>query len=117
MMHSKLGGQPFTGWFVRFISIYLCLFWGILYLDFSLNSEVGPLAFRDMLKSVYIRSYFRNAFVCKHFSKERAFKFGGGLLSSNDVRGLWIYDFREVGFHLPSWVSWAYGWSGIFIQV
>jgi len=56
MMHMNL--RVSTEWFIRIVSIYLFLFWGMLYLGFSLNIEVGPLAFSDMLKAFIMGSFF-----------------------------------------------------------
>ena len=55
-MHMNLRGS--TEWFIRIVSIYLFLFWGVLYLEFSLNIEAGPLAFRDILKAVILGAIF-----------------------------------------------------------
>ncbi len=70
MMHMKLGVQNFTEWLVRFISIYLFLFWGVLYLEFSLNIEVGPLAFRDILKAVILGAIFGVPLLISTFLKK-----------------------------------------------
>ena len=52
MMHMRL--RFLTEWFVRIISIYIFLFWGMLYLNFSLNIEVGPLALIDIVKALIL---------------------------------------------------------------
>lgn len=43
-----------TEWFIRIVSIYLFLFWVELYLGFSLNIEVGPLALIDIVKALIL---------------------------------------------------------------
>ena len=43
-----------TEWFIRIVSIYIFLFWGMLYLNFSLNIEVGPLALVDIVKALIL---------------------------------------------------------------
>ena len=52
MMHMNLRGS--TEWFIRIVSIYLFLFWVELYLGFSLNIEVGPLALIDIVKALIL---------------------------------------------------------------
>lgn len=52
MMH--MNSRFLIEWFVRIISIYIFLFWGMLYLNFSLNIDVGPLALVDIVKALIL---------------------------------------------------------------
>ena len=55
MIHMNL--RVSTECFIRIVSIYLVSFWGVLYLGFSLDIEVGLLAFRDMIKAFIMGSF------------------------------------------------------------
>ena len=52
MMHMDL--RVSIEWFIRIVSIYIFLFWVKLYLSFSLNIDVGPLALIDIVKALIL---------------------------------------------------------------
>ena len=58
MIPMKIRVQLFAKWFVQLIALYLFLFWGLLYLNFSLNIDEGSLPVIEVIKASLLGLFF-----------------------------------------------------------